>query len=78
MPLAGFAGKTGLVIGASGSIGNVAVQFLVQNNATIWAVCSGQNEAAVRAIGATRVFDYTKSPFEEQMLGSGSSVDFVY
>ena len=72
-----FEGKARLIIGASGSIGNVALQYLVQNNATVWAVCSGRNEASVRELGAQKVFDYTKGPFEEQILKGESKVDFV-
>lgn len=75
--LGNFEGKTGLVIGASGSIGNIALQYLVKNMATVWAVCSGRNEAAVKSLGASRVLDYTIAPFEEQLLRDNVRVDFV-
>lgn len=75
--LTDFRGKTGLIIGASGGIGNIAVQYLTQNNAKIWGVCSARNENAVRSLGADKVFDYTKAPFEEQILKNESKVDFV-
>ncbi len=70
-------GKTGLVIGASGSIGNVALQFLVHHGAKIWAVCSGRNAEAVKALGADAVVDYTKAPFDEQVLEGETRFAFV-
>ena len=75
--LSDIRGKTGIIVGASGSIGNIALQYLVQRGANVWAVCSGRNEAAVTALGAARVLDYTKAPFDEQILSTRDKVSFV-
>lgn len=75
--LGDFKGKIGLIIGASGSIGNIALQYLVQHGATVWAVCSGRNENAMSVLGAKKVIDYTQAPFDEQILRNESKVDFV-
>lgn len=57
-------GQRVLVIGASGGIGTFAVQIARALGATVTAVCSARNIDLVRSIGAERVIDYTREPFE--------------
>jgi NADPH:quinone reductase-like Zn-dependent oxidoreductase len=53
------AGERCLVIGASGAIGALMVQFLKGMNADVTGVCSGVNADLVRHNGADAVIDYT-------------------
>ena len=69
--------KTILIIGVSGSIGNLALQYLVQQNANVWGVCSSRNEQIIKNLGAEKVFPYDHSPFQEQLLSEKLKVDYV-
>jgi NADPH:quinone reductase-like Zn-dependent oxidoreductase len=60
-------GQTCLVVGASGGIGTLIVQILKAQGAFVTGVCSSRNIELVKSIGAEKVVDYTKSPFEEQL-----------
>lgn len=60
-------GQTCLVIGASGGIGSLIVQILKAQGAVVTGVCSSRNIELVKSIGAEKVIDYTKGPFEEQL-----------
>ena len=60
-------GQTCLVIGASGGIGTLIVQILKAQGAFVTGVCSSRNIELVKSIGAEKVVDYTKGPFEEQL-----------
>jgi NADPH:quinone reductase-like Zn-dependent oxidoreductase len=60
-------GQTCLVIGASGGIGTLIVQILKAQGAVVTGVCSSRNIELVKSIGAEKVIDYTKGPFEEQL-----------
>ncbi len=71
-------GKRFLVIGASGGTGSVCVQALETLDTTIWAVCSGKNADMVKKLGASKVFDYTQSPFDKQIKELGENVDVVF
>ncbi len=53
-------GKRVLIVGASGGVGHFAVQIARHVGAHVTAVCSGANAAAVRALGAEAVLDYTQ------------------
>ena len=75
--LGNLSGKRILVVGASGSVGNIAVQHFVQSKASVWAVCSGRNEDAMLDLGVEKVIDYTVAPFDRQIKSMKEKVDFV-
>lgn len=56
------AGQRVLVNGASGGVGSFAVQIAKQLGAEIWGTSSAANAEFVRALGATEVVDYRKTP----------------
>jgi NADPH:quinone reductase-like Zn-dependent oxidoreductase len=68
-------GDSVLVIGASGGVGHMAVQFAKALGASrVVAVCSGRNAEWVAALGADRVIDYT----QESVLDAGERFDLIY
>ncbi len=54
------AGQRVLVLGASGGVGQFAVQLARMHGAAVVGVCSTRNVALVEALGAEQVLDYTK------------------
>jgi NADPH:quinone reductase-like Zn-dependent oxidoreductase len=58
-----------LVNGATGAIGSAAIVLLKHAGIHVTAVCAGPHRAAVEALGADRVLDYTRAPFTEQLRG---------
>ncbi|WP_425843459.1 NAD(P)-dependent alcohol dehydrogenase [Agrococcus sp. TSP3-2-1] len=56
------AGRSVLVLGASGAVGSSAVQLARMAGARVTGVTSGRNAELVRRLGAERVIDYTVTP----------------
>lgn len=52
-------GQRALILGASGGVGQLAVQFARHAGGSAVGVCSTRNVALVRALGAEHVVDYT-------------------
>ncbi|MEL4318809.1 NAD(P)-dependent alcohol dehydrogenase [Leifsonia sp. YIM 134122] len=65
-------GQRLLVIGASGSVGAMAVQLGVHFGAHVTGVCSGANVELVRSLGADRVIDYTRDDWWAASVGNES------
>lgn len=67
-----------LVVGASGSIGIMLVQYLKTKGCTVTAVCSGKNEALVKSKGADDVIDYTRHSIAKNAVSTGILYDRVF
>lgn len=52
-------GQRALILGASGGVGQLAVQFARHHGGSVVGVCSTRNLELVRALGAEHVLDYT-------------------
>jgi NADPH:quinone reductase-like Zn-dependent oxidoreductase len=57
-------GQTILIHGGAGAVGAYAVQLAAHAGATVVATASGDDEAYLKSIGASRVIDYRQSQFE--------------
>ncbi len=67
-----------LVIGASGGLGIMAVQYLKSLGAQVTGVCSGKNAEMVRTYGADEVVDYTKNNFADLAIKNKQLYDCVF
>src|ERR1700747_513943 len=68
-------GQMILIHGGAGAVGAYAVQLASHAGATVVATASGDNEAYVNSIGASRVIDYREEQFEKVL---GEKVDLVF
>lgn len=63
------AGHTLLINGASGGVGQSAVQFAAQAGATVLATATPDLAGHLRDLGADTVVDFTRAPVHEQVPG---------
>jgi NADPH:quinone reductase-like Zn-dependent oxidoreductase len=68
-------GQTILVHGGAGAVGAYAVQLASHAGATVIATASGDDEAYLKSIGASRVLDYRVEQFEKVLR---EKVDVVF
>src|SRR5450755_1887658 len=68
-------GQTILIHGGAGAVGGYAVQLASHAGATVIATASGDDEAYLNSLGASRVLDYRKTQFETVLR---EKVDVVF
>jgi len=68
-------GQTILIDGGAGAVGAYAVQLASHAGATVIATASGDHEAYLNSIGASRVLDYREAQFEKILR---EKVDVVF
>ena len=68
-------GQTILIHGGAGAVGAYAVRLASHAGATVIATASGDNEAYVKSIGASRVINYREAQFEKVLR---EKVDMVF
>jgi len=68
-------GQTILIHGGAGAVGAYAVQLASHAGATVITTASGDDEAYLKSIGASRVIDYRKEQFEKVLR---EKVDVVF
>ncbi|HLJ90661.1 MAG TPA: NADP-dependent oxidoreductase [Candidatus Angelobacter sp.] len=68
-------GQTILIHGGAGAVGAYAVQLASHAGATVIATASGDDEAYLKSIGASRVIDYRETQFEKVLR---EKVDVVF
>jgi len=71
-------GSKCLVVGGSGAVGTMVVQYLKALGCHVTVVCSGRNERLVKSLGADQVIDYTKSNFKDFYSDRNEQVDIVF
>lgn len=67
-----------VVVGASGAIGVMVLQFLKSLECHVTAVCSAASADFVRKYGADEVVDYTKDDFGDVAKAKGITYDAVF
>ena len=67
--------QTILIHGGAGAVGAYAVQLASHAGATVIATASGDNEAYLKSIGASRVINYREAQFEKVLR---EKVDMVF
>ena len=68
------AGKSVLIIGASGGVGTFAVQIAKAMGLHVTGVCSGRNADFARELGADEIIDYTQGDYRN----TAGSFDLVF
>jgi len=68
-------GQTILIHGGAGAVGAYAVRLAAHAGATVIATASGDDEAYLKSIGASRVIDYREAQFERVLR---EKVDVVF
>jgi NADPH:quinone reductase-like Zn-dependent oxidoreductase len=68
-------GQTILIHGGAGAVGAYAVQLASHAGASVIATASGDNEAYLKSIGASRVINYREAQFEKVLR---EKVDMVF
>jgi NADPH:quinone reductase-like Zn-dependent oxidoreductase len=68
-------GQTILIHGGAGAVGAYAVQLAAQAGATVIATASGDDEAYLTSLGASRIIDHRKAQFEKVLR---EKVDVVF
>jgi NADPH:quinone reductase-like Zn-dependent oxidoreductase len=68
-------GQTVLIHGGAGAVGAYAVQFAAQAGANVVVTATGDDEAYLKSIGATRIIDFRKARFENELT---DKVDVVF
>ncbi len=71
-------GDRTLVIGASGGLGIMAVQYLKSLGAHVTGVCSGKNMEMVLTHGANEVVDYSKNNFADLTVKNNQFYDCIF
>src|SRR5712671_2917338 len=68
-------GQTILIHGGAGAVGSYAVQLASHAGATVIATASGDDEAYLHSLGASRVIDYRQAQFEKVLR---DKIDVVF
>lgn len=71
-------GKRVLVLGASGGVGLMAVQFAKLAGAFVVGTASARNDAFLRDLGVDEVVDYTKTSIQEYIAHGNEAFDVIF